>query len=142
MSKVTDDSPLDPFLGDPADPAAALQDLDDADGIDAPLSPTEREDVLADIEDLDVFQALLSPRGVRGIVVECSDCGESHYFGWDLMRSNLRHLLDVGRTRVARAGLRARPGAVRQLGVRAGLRGRRVRRRRGRFRALGAPSAG
>ena len=100
MSQVTDDSPLDPFLGDPADPAAALQDLDDADGIDAPLSPTEREDVLADIEDLDVFQALLSPRGVRGIVVECSDCGESHYFGWDLMRSNLCHLLDVGRTRV------------------------------------------
>ena len=39
MSKVTDDSPLDPFFGDPADPAAALQDLDDADGIDAPLSP-------------------------------------------------------------------------------------------------------
>ena len=49
MSKVTDDSPLDPFLGDPADPAAALQDLDDADGIDAPLSPTEREDVLAEV---------------------------------------------------------------------------------------------
>ncbi len=66
MSKVTDDSPLDPFFGDPADPAAALQDLDDADGIDAPLSPTEREDVLADIEDLDVFQALLSPAGSAG----------------------------------------------------------------------------
>ena len=100
MSKVTDDSPLDPFLGDPADPAAALADLEDSDGIDAPLTPTEREDVLADIEDLDVFQALLAPRGLRGIVVECADCGESHFFGWDLMRSNLRHLLEVGRTRV------------------------------------------
>ena len=66
MSKVTDDSPLDPFLGDPADPAAALQDLDDADGIDAPLSPTEREDVLADIEDLEVFQTLLPPAGCAG----------------------------------------------------------------------------
>ena len=100
MRQVTDDSPLDPFLGDPADPAAALASLEDLDGIDAPLTPTEREDVLADIEDLDVFQALLSGRGIRGIVVECADCGESHYFGWDLMRSNLRHLLDVGRTRV------------------------------------------
>ena len=50
MSKVTDDSPLDPFLGDPADPAAALDDLEESDGIDAPLTPTEREDVLADIE--------------------------------------------------------------------------------------------
>lgn len=100
MSKVTDDSPLDPFLGDPADPAAALADLEDLDGIDAPLTPAEREDVLADIEDLDVFQALLAPRGLRGIVVECADCGESHFFGWDLMRSNLRHLLEVGRTRV------------------------------------------
>ena len=100
MSKVTDDSPLDPFFGDPADPAAALADLEESDGIDTPLTPTEREDVLADIEDLDVFQALLAPRGLRGIVVECVDCGESHFFGWDLMRSNLRHLLEVGRTRV------------------------------------------
>jgi len=75
VSKVTDDSPLDPFFGDPADPAAALADLEDSNGIGAPLTPTEREDVLADIEDLDVFQALLAPRGLRGIVVECLDCG-------------------------------------------------------------------
>jgi len=65
-----------------------------------PLSPDEREDVLADLEDLDVFQTLLSPRGVRGLVVECEDCQEPHYFGWELLRSNLRHLLDLGETRV------------------------------------------
>jgi len=97
---VTDDAPLDPFLGDPADPAAALDDPDPAERSVAPLSPVEREDVLADIEDLEVFQTLLEQRGVRGIVVDCDDCGESHFFGWELMRSNLRHLLDVGRTRV------------------------------------------
>ncbi len=97
MSKVTDDSPLDPFFGDPADPAAALADLEDSDGIGAPLTPSEREDVLADIEDLDVFQALLA-QGLRGS--SSVDCGESHFFGWELMRSNLRHLLEVGRTRV------------------------------------------
>jgi Family of unknown function (DUF5319) len=98
--RVTDDAPLDPFLGDPSDPASVLGDLDDGTGIETPLTLAERDDVLADLEDIDVFQALLAPRGVRGIVVECDDCGEPHYFGWDLMRSNLRHLLDAGSTRV------------------------------------------
>jgi hypothetical protein len=97
---VTDDAPLDPFLGDPSDPAATLDDLDDPPSGGEPLTPVEREDVLADLEDLEIFQTLLSVRGVRGIVVECEDCGEPHYFGWELMRGNLRHLLDAGRTRV------------------------------------------
>jgi hypothetical protein len=97
---VTDDAPIDPFLGDPADPAAALDDPEHAARTVAPLSPVEREDVLADLEDLEVFQTLLEQRGVRGIVVDCDDCSESHFFGWELMRSNLRHLLDVGHTRV------------------------------------------
>src|SRR6266536_1958472 len=96
-----DGAPPDPFAGDPSDPAANLEDLDDdAPAGGQPLTPAEREDVLADLEDLEIFRALLSPRGVRGIVVECEDCGQSHYFGWELMRSNLRHLLEAGRTRV------------------------------------------
>jgi hypothetical protein len=88
--------PLDPFLGDPHDPAAALARDDSGD----PLTPAEREDVLADLEDLDVFQALLEPKGVRGIVVDCEDCGEPHFFNWDLMRGNLLYLLEAGQTRV------------------------------------------
>ncbi|HVE99401.1 MAG TPA: DUF5319 family protein [Mycobacteriales bacterium] len=94
---MTDDQPLDPFAGDPADPAAALDDDEDA---NEPLSPEEREDVLTDLSDLEVYRALLEPRGVRGLVVDCEDCHEPHYFGWDLLRSNLRHLLDAGQTRV------------------------------------------
>lgn len=93
-----DDAPLDPFHGDPADPAAELPGDDDDPR--EPLSPEEREDVLADLADLEVFQTLLEPRGVRGLVVECDDCGEAHYFGWDLLKSNLRHLLDAGQSRV------------------------------------------
>ncbi|HEY2175288.1 MAG TPA: DUF5319 domain-containing protein [Mycobacteriales bacterium] len=93
---MTDDGPLDPFFGDPSDPAAALDD----DEVSEPLEPTERQDVLSDLEDLEVFEALLVPRGVRGVVIDCDDCREPHYFGWDLMRANLRHLLDVGQTRV------------------------------------------
>lgn len=87
--------PLDPFLGDPTDPAAALED-DDVE----PLCAEEREDVQNDVGDLDVFEALLGPRGIKGVVVDCDDCREPHYFAWDLMRANLTHLLDAGRTRV------------------------------------------
>ena len=58
------------------------------------------QDVLTDLTDLEVYRALLEPRGVRGLVVDCDDCHEAHFFGWDLLRSNLRHLLDEGQTRV------------------------------------------
>src|SRR5213076_3470819 len=88
--------PLDPFADDPADPAASLDDDDEM----PPLTTQEREDVLEDLEDLEVFEALLEPRGVRGLVVDCEDCREPHYFAWDLLRGNLRHLLDQGTTRV------------------------------------------
>ena len=91
------DEPQDPFAGDPADPAFAI---DDEDGRVEPLSPEERQDVLDDLADLEVYEALLGPRGVRGLVVDCEDCHVPHYFAWDLLRANLRHLLDLGRTRV------------------------------------------
>jgi len=94
-----DEPPRDPFLDDPSDPAQALEALD-GDHVDEPLSPDEREDALNDLEDLEIFRVLLEPDGVRGVVVDCSDCGEAHYVGWDLMQANLRQLLDVGATRV------------------------------------------
>jgi hypothetical protein len=68
----------------------------DADALD----PAEREDVLEDLADLEIYKALLSPVGVRGLVIECEDCHEPHYFDWDLLGSNLRHLLSSGRPRV------------------------------------------
>ena len=93
--------PVDPFSGDPDDPARELAALDDDDEPAAvPLTPDEREDVLSDLEDVEVFEVLLSPRGVRGMVVDCADCHEDHYFGWDLLRSNLRSLLDAGTSSV------------------------------------------
>ncbi|SBV29652.1 hypothetical protein GA0070620_5232 [Micromonospora krabiensis] len=93
------EEPIDPFNGDPADPAAGLHDPGD----DAPLDPlteVERQDVLEDLADLEIYQALLAPIGVRGLVIECEDCREPHYFDWDLLRGNLRHLLSSGRPRV------------------------------------------
>ena len=88
--------PKDPFEGDPADPAAALDDDEPM----APLTPEEKQDVVADLADLEVFRTLLEPRGVRGLVVDCDDCAQPHYFGWDLVAANLRHLLDDGQTGV------------------------------------------
>jgi Family of unknown function (DUF5319) len=96
---VQHDEPIDPFNGDPADPSAGLEDLGEDPQLD-PLSDAERQDVLEDLADLEIYQALLSAIGVRGLVIECEDCHEPHYFDWDLLRGNLRHLLDSGRPRV------------------------------------------
>jgi hypothetical protein len=94
-----DDGPLDPFLDDPVDPTAAFDDSEEAAPVE-PLSDEERADVLADLQELTGFRAALEPRGVLGIAVECADCGEQHYFSWDLMSANLRALLGHGRTHV------------------------------------------
>ncbi|HCT75277.1 MAG TPA: hypothetical protein DGT23_01515 [Micromonosporaceae bacterium] len=92
------DEPIDPFHGDPTDPTADLDDLD-GEGY-GELSTQERADLLADLSELEIYQVLLSPKGVRGLVVDCEDCREPHYFDWDLLRGNLKHLLDSGRPRV------------------------------------------
>lgn len=89
------DEPQDPFFGDPHDPAGELDD-----DRPEPLSPAERQDVLDDLSDLEVYQALLTPQGIRGLVVDCPDCQVPHYFDWDLLKANLRQLLDQGQTRV------------------------------------------
>jgi hypothetical protein len=94
-----DDGPVDPFLDDPDDPAALLEPVEGAES-PAPLSDDERADVLADLAELETFRTILQPQGVAGIAVDCGDCGEQHYFGWDLMAANLRSLLGEGRTHV------------------------------------------
>jgi hypothetical protein len=91
------DEPLDPFRDDPADPST---DLDESDEQVEPLSDDERTDVEEDLADLEVYEALLGPVGIRGLVIDCEDCREPHYFDWALMRANLRHLLESGRPRV------------------------------------------
>ncbi|GIM82099.1 hypothetical protein Sar04_05470 [Salinispora arenicola] len=92
------DEPIDPFTGDPADSAAGRHDSGGP-ALD-PLSDAERQEVLEDLADLEIYQALLAPIGVRGLVIKCEDCEEPHYFSWDLLRGNLRHLLSSGHPRV------------------------------------------
>ncbi len=93
-----DQMPPDPFAGDPEDPSTALGE-NDPDPADPPLGTEEQTELLADLADLAVYQALLEPRGVRGIVVDCVDCGEAHYHDWDLLRASLEQLLHNGKMR-------------------------------------------
>jgi len=95
--QVADDELVDPFAGDPTDPAAELEHVGSD---DPPLTAQEREEVVSDLSDLEVFRTLLEPRGTRGLVVDCEDCEEPHYFDWALLMGNLRHLLEHGTTRV------------------------------------------
>ena len=91
-----DEGPLDPFLDDPDDPSTLLEEIEPA----APLSSQEISDVEADLADLAEFRAVLAPIGIEGLIVECADCGEQHFFSWDLMLANLRALVGEGRTHV------------------------------------------
>jgi hypothetical protein len=103
---VRDDTPQDPFADDPLDPSAALGDEELP---DEPLSDDDRRDLLEDMADLDAFQAVLEPRGVRGLVVDCDDCQEPHYFAWELLRGNLRSLLDAGAPHIHEPAYRPDP---------------------------------
>lgn len=87
--------PPDPFAGDPADPCAAM----DALGGGEHLDDHERRAVEADLADLAQYEALLAGRGLRGLVVECPDCGQEHYQDWDMLRDNLLQLLVDGTVR-------------------------------------------
>ena len=89
------EEPVDPFAGDPNDPAAIWPEPPEE-----ALTSEERQDLLDDLADLEIYQALLEPTGIRGLVFDCEDCHEPHYFDWDLLRSNLQHLLRYGRHRV------------------------------------------
>lgn len=100
--------PVDPFAGDRDDLLAAFDGPGDS---PVPLSPDQREGVLGDLEDLEVFEALLAPRGVRGLVVDCQDCQVEHFFAWDLLRGNLRQLLDTGTQRVHEPAMAPDPTA-------------------------------
>lgn len=103
-----DPLPPDPFAGDPDDPSMALGDHDPEQ--EPPLGDDERTELLSDLTDLAVYQALLEPRGIRGIVVDCGDCGEAHYHEWELLRSSLEQLLNDGRMRPHEPAYEPNPG--------------------------------
>ena len=80
------------------------------------LSEAERDEVVADLADLAVYQALLEARGVRGIVVDCGDCGEQHFHEWSLLRASLQQLLEEGQMRPHEPAFDPDPAELRHAG--------------------------
>ncbi|MEV1248032.1 DUF5319 domain-containing protein [Nonomuraea sp. NPDC050022] len=89
---MLEDVPRDPFADDPNDPSSAMGELDDAE----PLTAAERDEAITDLADVEVFRSLLEQQGVLGLVLDCPECGEQHFFDWELLRGNLRQMIDKG----------------------------------------------
>ncbi|GGS81008.1 MULTISPECIES: DUF5319 family protein [Planobispora] len=104
---MLEDVPRDPFADDPDDPAAALGEPDDPE----PLTPAERDEAITDLADVEVFRALLEPQGISGLVLDCPECGERHYFDWDLLRGNLRQMIENGQPQVHEPAYQPNPSA-------------------------------
>jgi predicted RNA-binding Zn-ribbon protein involved in translation (DUF1610 family) len=65
-----------------------------------PLEGEEKENIQADLEDLQAMRGVFEPQGTKGVVVACPDCGEDHYYGWDLLKESLEHMLATGEPRM------------------------------------------
>ena len=64
------------------------------------LTPHERRDIEADLHDLGAMRGTFSQQGVKGVVIACQDCGENHYYEWELLKDNLEHMLERGEPRM------------------------------------------
>lgn len=65
-----------------------------------PLEGEERQNIEADLADLGSMRGVFEPQGVKGVVVACPDCGEDHYYGWELLKESLQHMLTTGEPRM------------------------------------------
>ena len=62
-------------------------------------SPEDEHDIRADLADLERMRVAFADQGIKGVVIACPDCGEDHYYEWDLLRENLEHLISTGEQR-------------------------------------------
>lgn len=65
--------------------------------------------VRQDLFDLERFEATFRAEGYRGVAVYCHDCGEEHYYPWDMLRENLHILLETGETPVHEPAFEPQP---------------------------------
>jgi len=65
-----------------------------------PLPADERESVEADLRDLKGMRVVFETQGAKGVVINCTDCGMNHYFGWELLKESLEHMLQTGEPRM------------------------------------------
>jgi ssDNA-binding Zn-finger/Zn-ribbon topoisomerase 1 len=69
-------------------------------GAQQPLDAEERENIRADLDDLGAMRTAFETQGVKGVVVACPDCGSDHYYGWELLKESLEHMLETGEPRM------------------------------------------
>jgi hypothetical protein len=86
---------FDPLEGDDANEGEPEEEDESR-----PLSDDERESVEADLEDLDAMRTVFETQGAKGVVIACTECGANHYYGWELLKESLEHMLDTGEPRV------------------------------------------
>ena len=65
-----------------------------------PLDDEERENIEADLEDLEGMRGVFEPQGTKGVIIACPECGSDHFYGWDLLRESLEHMLRTGEPRM------------------------------------------
>src|SRR5436853_7627706 len=85
---------------DPLDESSEGQGEEEDEDFRHELSEDERESVEADLEDLDSMRTVFDPQGAKGVVIACTECGANHYYGWELLRESLEHMLDTGEPRM------------------------------------------
>ena len=81
--------PRDPFADDPNDPASFLEPDEPME----PLTEAEKDEVRDELTQITEFQRILSPLGIAGLLNVCEDCGEEHYYDWEILKSHLNALL-------------------------------------------------
>ncbi len=64
------------------------------------LTAQEREDIAADLEDLAAMRTVFTDQSVKGVVIACADCGQNHFYEWELIRENLEQMLTTGEPRM------------------------------------------
>jgi predicted nucleic-acid-binding Zn-ribbon protein len=74
----------------------------DDDPVEEPyeLSKREREDIEADLVDLESMRGVFQTQSVKGVVIACQDCGQNHFYEWELLRDNLEQMLATGEPRM------------------------------------------
>lgn len=81
----------------------------DEDDRPPPLDRHEAELVRRDLDDLAAFRETFEPQGFKGVSLFCADCGEEHYYDWDMLEHNLRALLESGESPVHEPAFDPRP---------------------------------
>jgi hypothetical protein len=73
------------------------------------IDPEERESILEELEDLAALRGTFEERGFKGVMITCAECGEDHYYGWDMLQESLEYMLDTGEPRMHEPAFQPEP---------------------------------